>query len=72
VTKKKSTIGSDTASVLSATDSRSSTPVLDQKGPKLKKDSRGEPIAEGETPGRKRKRSEYVESVIVNSEILKV
>jgi hypothetical protein len=58
--KRKSTVGSDAGSVVSASDSRSSTPVLDQRGSRGKKDSL-KSDAESDT-GRKRKR-DHVESV---------
>lgn len=64
---KRSNVGSDTASVASATDSRSSTPVhMDQKGPMPKmgkRDSIKSDTLEGSEPSSKRKRSELVETV---------
>ncbi|ODN03725.1 Mortality factor 4-like protein 1 [Orchesella cincta] len=60
---KKKSLGSDTSSVnnMSTTDSRSSTPVLDQKGPKGKPASiKSEPV-ESES-SRRRRRNDFVEA----------
>ncbi|XP_021966586.1 mortality factor 4-like protein 1 [Folsomia candida] len=62
VNKKRSNVGSDTASVISASDSRSSTPIMDQKVAKTgKRDSIKNSDVGGEEFAKKRNRSECVE-----------
>ncbi|CAL8086630.1 unnamed protein product [Orchesella dallaii] len=59
---KKKSLGSDTSSVnnMSTTDSRSSTPVMDQKSSKQKSSIKSEPVESDSS--RRRRKNDYVEA----------